>query len=142
MSAKKKKNIDAAEEGAVNEAREEGAVKRVGKAAGLAGLQLFTALITAGDSIVEETIEETAAVVGHRYGQEAGDAARDGLEVARDVNKVKNMVGKRAVVRMGQKAALYTARGLVEGAVTNGTLTSANNTMAPTSTPSKNNKVV
>jgi len=132
-------NIDDAK--ATNEAKE-GAVKRLGRAAGIAGLQVFTALITAGDRIVDETIEETAAIVGHRYGQEAGDAARDGMEVARDVNKVKNMIGKKAIVRMGQKAAMYTARGLVEGAVTNGNPASASNTMDQTSTPSKMNKVV
>jgi len=129
-------NIDAAN--ATNEAKEEGAVRRVGRAAGVAGLQVFMALIIASDRIVDETIEETAAIVNHRYGQEAGDAARDGLEVARDVNKMKNAFGKKAIVRIGQKAALYTARGLVEGAVTNGALVSTNNTMVSTSSHSKN----
>jgi len=133
------KNIAAAN--AANEAKEEGAVSRVGRAAGIAGLQVFMALITAGDRIVDETIEETAAVVNHRYGQEAGDVARDGLEVARDVNTIRNAVGKKAVVRFGKKVAMYTARGLVEGAVTNGSPMSMNNTMASTSAHSKNDKV-
>jgi len=122
---------------ASNEAKEEGAVRRVGRAAGIASLQVFSSLITAGDRIVDETVEETAALVNHRYGQAAGDAARDGLEVARDVQKVKNVMGKKAIVRIGQKAALYTARGLVEGAVTNGAVT--NGVVASTS--SKSSKV-
>jgi len=126
---------------ATNEAQEEGAVRRVGRAAGVVGLQVFTALIAAGDRIVDETVDETSALVKHRYGQEAGDVARDGLEVVRDVNNVKNALGRKAVVRIGKKAALYTARGLIEGAITNGTVVSTDKAMIATSTPSKISKV-
>jgi len=131
-------NVDAVN--TINEVQEEGAVRRVGRAAGIAGLQVFTALIAAGDRIVDETVDETSAIVNHRYGQEAGDVARDGLEVVRDVNKVKNVIGKKAVIRIGQKAALYTARGMVEGAVTNGAVASSSRAIAATSTPGKDVK--
>merc|ERR1719291_676832 len=96
--------------------RPDGAVTKVGRAAGQASLQVFEALFKAGDRLVTELCDETAAVVSHRYGQEAGDVARDALDVGRDVKTLADtLIPARAMSRLTMKASMYTTRGLVEG---------------------------
>jgi len=96
-------------------AQKEKSVVRVGKAAGVAGLQVFEQLVNAGDRIVDTACEETAATVAHRYGKDAGDVTRDGLSVGRDVKTLNDMVGKKALKRLAQKGAMYTAKGMITG---------------------------
>merc|ERR1740129_472347 len=91
----------------------DGQIMKVGKAAGMAGLQVYASLMKAGDRLVDEATHETAQTVGHRYGQDASEVAREGLGVAKDIKDVSNMVGKKAVKRLAARGAMYTAKGLI-----------------------------
>mmetsp|Transcript_55567 Transcript_55567/g.165211 ORF Transcript_55567/g.165211 Transcript_55567/m.165211 type:complete len:93 (+) Transcript_55567:257-535(+) len=79
----------------------------------------------ASDQLLQQTAEETTALVGHRYGRHAGEVARDGLSVAGDVKQMTDMFGKKAVTSLAAKATLYTARGLIEGTVGDGSQNAA-----------------
>merc|ERR1719469_679170 len=92
-----------------------GSVKRVGMAAGVAGLQVFESLVNAGDRILEKTCDETSATVGHQYGQDAGEVTREGLTVGRDIKTLNDMIGKKAALRLAKKGAMYTAKGMIAG---------------------------
>lgn len=95
--------------------KEHGAV-RLGKAGFLAGAQVFDALLSAGDRLATEAADETAGVVGAKYGEGAGKVARDGLGIAGDLRELHGLVGKKAVGKLAAKAALYSAQGLAQGA--------------------------
>merc|ERR1712194_51195 len=91
-----------------------------GGAALATGLQVVDALIKASDLLAKTSADETAAVVGHKYGKDAGQAARDGMAVGGDVLAISDMCGKKAVGKLAAKGAMYTVGGVVEGAVTKG----------------------
>merc|ERR1719221_1813454 len=74
----------------------DGQITKIGKAAGMAGLQVYASLMKAGDRLVDEATHETTQTVGHRYGQDAGEVAREGLGVAKAIKDVTNMLGKNA----------------------------------------------
>lgn len=95
----------------------DGAVSKVTRAAGQASLQVIDALFRAGDRLATDLCNETAAVVSHRYGQEAGGVTREALDAGRDIGSVITTFPNAAVLtsRLGLKASLYTTRGLVEG---------------------------
>jgi len=93
-------------------ASKEGAAMKVGVAVGMAGLQVFDSLAKAGDRLLAESCDETAAVVGQRYGKDAGEVARDGLGAVLDAKQVCELL---AVEELVAKASLYTAKGLLEG---------------------------
>lgn len=114
--------------------REHGAL-RVGRAAGAAGATVFGALVKAGDSLLQQTCDETSAVVGHRYGKDAAEVTRDGLSVAVDVKQVSDMFGKKAVTKLAAKASLYTAKGVMEG--TAGDCDQNQNAAVVSSTPAR-----
>jgi len=88
---------------------------KVTKASGMAGLQVFDALMQAGDRLLDEACDETSKTVGHRYGQEAERVAHEGLGIAKDVKQVNDLVGKKAVKRLAAKGAMYTAKGMLNG---------------------------
>jgi len=110
----------------------ESSALRVGRAAGLAGMQVFDALMKAGDTLVQETCDETSAVVGHRYGKDAAEVTKDGLGMAKDVKQISDMFGKKAVKTLAAKATLYTARGMIEREADQGAAGSAAATAAKT----------
>lgn len=93
----------------------EGKLVKLSKAAGVAGLQVFDSLSQAGDRLLDEACNETAAVVGHRYGKDASHVAREGMHIAKDVKDVSDMLGKKAVKRLAAKGAMYTAKGIIDG---------------------------
>jgi len=99
------------------EPKADGAVAKVTRAAGQAGLQVVDALFKAGDRLVTELCDETAAVVSHRYGQEAGGVTREALGAGRDIGTMVTTFPNAAVAttRLTLKASLYTTKGLVEG---------------------------
>lgn len=101
----------------------DGKMTKLGKAAGVAGLEVFASLFSAGDRILDETVDQTANTVGHRYGKDAGGVALDGLKAARNITKVKDMVGKKAITRLAAKGAMYTAQGMIQGSPSKGSST-------------------
>merc|ERR1712012_1218870 len=88
---------------------------KLGRAAGVAGFQVFESLVKAGDRLMDEAVHETAQVVGHRYGKDASDLAREGMGIAKDVTGVGIVVGNKVVRRLASKGTMYTARGLIAG---------------------------
>jgi len=90
---------------------------RVGKAAAVSGLQVFGALMKAGDAVLQDTCQETTSVIKHRYGQDAAEVACDGMAVAVDAKNITDLFGRKAVTHLAAKASLYTAKGMIEGAV-------------------------
>ncbi|CAK0874191.1 unnamed protein product, partial [Prorocentrum cordatum] len=99
------------------EPKADGAVAKVTRAAGQASLQVLEALFKAGDRLAKELCDETAAVVAHRYGQEAGGVTREALDAGRDIGSVVTTFPNAALTatRLTLKASLYTTKGLVEG---------------------------
>lgn len=93
-----------------------GASSKAGTAALAGGLAVFDALLKASDKLQTAAADETANMVGHKYGAAAGSVARDGLATAGAACELKDMVGKKAVGKLAAKGALYTAGGMMEGA--------------------------
>jgi hypothetical protein len=92
------------------------ASSKAGKAALAGGLIVFDALLKASDSLQTAAADETANMVGHKYGAAAGSVARDGLATAGAACELKDLVGKKAVGKLAVKATAYTAAGMMEGA--------------------------
>jgi len=89
---------------------------KAGQAALAGGLIVFDALLKASDRLQTAAADETAGIVGHKYGAAAGSVARDGLATAGAAFELQDLVGKKAVGKLAVKGAMYTAGGIVEGA--------------------------
>lgn len=88
-------------------------VKVVGETGIKAGMQVWTALQDAGDTLVAETCDTTADVVGYKYGEDAGATAREGMHVVGNVISVKNqMSGKTVAKKIIKGTAIETAKGV------------------------------
>mmetsp|Transcript_62721 Transcript_62721/g.176889 ORF Transcript_62721/g.176889 Transcript_62721/m.176889 type:complete len:444 (+) Transcript_62721:94-1425(+) len=93
---------------------------KAGKAAIMGSLTVFDALLKASDQLAGDAADETAAIAGKRYGTDVAEVTRKGLAVGGDVLEIKDMVGKKAVGKLAAKGAMYTAQGMVAGAVEKG----------------------
>jgi len=77
--------------------------QHVGQAGLQAGLTVFAALQDAADQLVRHAADSSADLVGHKFGEEAGDTARDGLHAVGNVLEARGALCPKAV---GKKVAV------------------------------------
>lgn len=83
------------------------AAKAVGRSAALAARDVIIALDDAAETLIKELTDNTAGVVGHKYGEQMGQATHDSLSIAADVYVATSAA--RGVKHFGAKKALKVA---------------------------------
>ncbi|CAE8620815.1 unnamed protein product [Polarella glacialis] len=64
-----------------------------------AGLGVFSSLSAATDRLVQDAAGGSADVLGHKYGKEVGELARDGIHVGGNLLAVKGQLAPKAVLK-------------------------------------------
>lgn len=82
----------------------------VGKTTVEAGVNIFAALGTAMDQIVQSVADSSADLVGHKFGEEAGNTVRDGIHTGGNLMAAQGAISKKAVAKT---VATQSAAGLV-----------------------------
>ncbi|CAD7956493.1 unnamed protein product [Amoebophrya sp. A120] len=82
------------------------AAKTVGLSSVLAGVEIVSAMYDATSEILSSTANVTADLVGHRYGEDAHQIAKDSVQIAQNVLHLKEQFSGKAVVSQVAKETL------------------------------------
>jgi hypothetical protein len=96
------------------------AAKNLGKAGAVAFLSIWNSLEDAGMTLATTTGKAAVNVIHHKYGDEAGKVASDGLVVATDVmqtSKILNSIGVKGFAKGVVKHSTKTLIGIEGGTV-------------------------
>lgn len=88
--------------------------KVVGKAALAGGLPVYKELQDALDLLVTCAADEGAGVVAHRYGDDAGQVARDGIHAVGNVRAIGSVKPAALAKAVGREAAAQAAAGVAD----------------------------
>lgn len=83
--------------------------KHVGQSSLDAGVSVFLALNAAADNLTQESLGCSADLVGHKFGEEAGETTREGFHVVGNLMEAKNLMSTTAVAKMAGKTAAKEA---------------------------------
>merc|ERR1712151_1430220 len=85
-------------------------VKYVGKSSVGAAFTVYEALIEAADQITQVTLGSSADLIGHKFGEEAGDTTREGFRCVGNLMAAKSLMSRKNVARtMGVKCTMAAA---------------------------------
>jgi len=73
--------------------------KLVGKSCLGSGVEILSALSRAADYVVTAAGDSSSDLVGHKFGEDAGNAMRDGIHIVGNVLETKNQFSKRAIAQ-------------------------------------------